>query len=51
MNLSYTKIHKLPVLIGMLLNLQSLVLSNYLELTELPAEIEKLVELLHLDIF
>ena len=50
LNLSYTAIKKLPGSIGMLLNLQSSMLSNCVGLTELPPEIRKLVNLRHLDI-
>ena len=50
LNLSHTAIEKLPLSICILLNLQSLVLSWCYNLTELPAEIGKLINLIHLDV-
>ena len=50
LNLSHTGIEKLPQSIYMLLTLQSLVLSNCSRLTELPAEIGKLINLIYLDV-
>ncbi|RVX00302.1 putative disease resistance RPP13-like protein 1 [Vitis vinifera] len=50
LNLSSTKIQKLPKSIGMLCNLQSLMLSNCHGITELPSEIKNLIHLHHLDI-
>ena len=50
LNLSRTGIEKLPQSIYMLLTLQSLVLSNCSRLTELPAEIGKLINLIYLDV-
>ncbi|XP_034703483.1 putative disease resistance protein At3g14460 isoform X2 [Vitis riparia] len=50
LNISSTKIQKLPKSIGMLCNLQSLMLSDCHGITELPPEIENLIHLHHLDI-
>ncbi|KAL6327568.1 hypothetical protein AAG906_021858 [Vitis piasezkii] len=50
LNLSSTNIRNLPKSIGMLCNLQSLMLSDCHGITELPPEIENLIHLHHLDI-
>ncbi|KAK4414170.1 putative disease resistance RPP13-like protein 1 [Sesamum alatum] len=49
-NLSYTEIKGLPQSFNTLLNLQTLLLSNCTYLTELPAEMGKLINLRYLDI-
>ncbi|KAJ9685545.1 hypothetical protein PVL29_017542 [Vitis rotundifolia] len=50
LDLSSTNIQKLPKFIGMLCNLQSLMLSNCRGITQLPPEIKNLIHLHHLDI-
>ncbi|RVX13424.1 Disease resistance protein RGA2 [Vitis vinifera] len=50
LDLSYTAIHKLPESIGMLFNLQTLMLSNCNFLSEVPSEIGKLINLRYFDI-